>query len=203
MEDQRGNLESNSQGSEEGILNLGKLSMSLIFLISIIFLIQLAVDLVPLFGFNFALISQRPWTILTATFLHSSFLHLAYNLFAIFFFSNALEIHKGWKTVVLVFVFSVIVGNLGFAIFSPNTYAIGASGFVYGLIGASVTLLPNIEIPFPIGYVIIPLPIKYAGPLLALGQFVLTFAKQDNIAHSAHFFGFFAGVFIGLFRRFT
>lgn len=187
---------------QKGILNLGKFSMLLIIGITVFSLAQLVFNFGPNLAFKFSSLSKRPWTILTSAFLHSSFLHLAYNLFSIFFFSNALEIHKGWRITLIVFVLSVLAGNLGFAYFSPNTYAIGASGFVYGLIGACVVLLPNIKVPFPIGFFLVPLDIKYAGPLLALGQLILTFAKQDNIAHSAHFFGFFAGLALGTINRF-
>lgn len=183
------------------VLNLGKVTSFMILSMILVFVAQQFLDLVPYLGFRLLNLSKRPWVIFTAAFLHGSFFHLAYNLFAIFFFSNAIEIHKGGEIVLICFLLSVIVGNLGFGFLRPQSYAIGASGFVYGLIGLAVLLLPNLEVVLPIGFVVLPLDIKYAGPLLAVGELILTFAKKDNVAHSAHFFGFFIGVALGVTKR--
>ena len=79
---------------------------------------------------NFALVSDqalsRPWTFVTHIFLHSGFLHLAYNMIALFIFGTILEETGGSRKFLMVFFVSGILA--GFA--TPLFYnaSVGASG---------------------------------------------------------------------------
>ena len=80
------------------------------------------------------------WRFATAIFLHGSMIHLTYNLFALLFFGFSLERKIGSKRFLLVFLLSGIIAN----IIAINFYesSLGASGAIYGILGALVILAP-------------------------------------------------------------
>ncbi len=140
---------------------------------------------------------SHPWILVTSIILHANLLHLIYNLFSLLIFGNVLEVNSGSKLTLLVIIFSGVVGNIGFVLFSDSS-AIGFSGAVFGLIGACTVLVPNIKIPLPIGAVAVPVMIKFAGPIIAIGELLLSFFAFSNIAHFAHFSGFLVGIILAL-----
>ena len=128
-------------------------------------------------------------------FLHANLVHLLYNLYALFLFGNILEDNTNSRVAFVTMMLGGIVGNIGFRLFSSSP-ALGFSGSVYALIGAVTLLMPNLKIPLPIGFIAIPVPVKFAGPLMALGELALSIASSDNIAHTAHLSGFLVGLLI-------
>ncbi|MFH1222603.1 MAG: rhomboid family intramembrane serine protease [Candidatus Micrarchaeota archaeon] len=144
---------------------------------------------------NFSLISgltfSEPWRLVTSMFLHADFMHLLFNMFALLMFGLYLERKVGRTWFLIIYLASGIIGGLGFQAFSaPGDMAIGASGAIFGIIGALVVLEPKMTV-----YVyLIPLPIAVAGILYALIE-VVGMGQVDNIAHSAHLLGL-AGGFI-------
>ena len=89
---------------------------------------------------NKAIGSFQIWRYLTAIFLHGSITHLAFNLFALLFFGLVLEKLMGSKKFLITFLLSGILAN----IISVNFYnsSLGASGAIYGIIGATTLLRP-------------------------------------------------------------
>lgn len=134
------------------------------------------------------------WRYLTAIFLHGSITHLAFNLFALLFFGLVLEKLMGSKKFLLTFLLSGIIAN----IISVNFYtsSLGASGAIYGIIGAATILRPMMMV-WAFG-MILPMFIAstfwvIADILRSLGAFGPT-----NIGSIAHLSGIAIGIILGL-----
>ncbi len=174
-------------------MKIGKVTILFIAVLCLVFLFQQFFDLS---GFYFSRdFLSKPWIIITAMLMHANVVHLLYNLYSLFIFGSVLEANTSSRNVLAVILLGGIMGNIGFAIFSEG-FALGFSGSVYALIGAVTFLLPDIKIPLPFGIIMIPAKAKFAGPLMAFGELVLSIASFDGIAHSAHAFGFIGGVFL-------
>jgi len=137
---------------------------------------------------------QKPWMIFTHIFLHGSPSHLLGNMFALGLFGSILERLIGWKRFLLVFFIGGLVSSLGDVFFYSST--LGASGAVFGVLGALAVLRPKMSVP-AFGTI---LPMFLAAILWIL--FDLTgFLYPDGIAHAAHLFGMAAGGLLGLWLR--
>jgi len=81
------------------------------------------------------------WRLVTAMFLHGSLLHLLFNMVALYWLGNIVEQALGTPRFLLVYVVSGLAGSAGALWFSP-AYAVtvGASGAIFGLIGALLIL---------------------------------------------------------------
>lgn len=84
------------------------------------------------------LTESEPWRMLTSAFLHSSnFMHIAFNMYALWILGNALEPAFGRVRFLAVYLISALAGSVGVLLLSPiDTAVVGASGAVFGLFGA-------------------------------------------------------------------
>ncbi len=81
------------------------------------------------------------WRLITATFLHGSLLHLGFNMLALWILGTQVEIYLGSKKFLLLYFVSAIGGSLTSFYFSPPaTFSIGASGAIFGLMGAFIVI---------------------------------------------------------------
>lgn len=88
-----------------------------------------------------AVTSGEWWRLVTATFLHGSLLHLGFNLLALWLLGTQIEKFLGSKNFLILYFASAIGGSLASYYFSPPaTFSIGASGAVFGLMGAFVVI---------------------------------------------------------------
>jgi Uncharacterized membrane protein (homolog of Drosophila rhomboid) len=77
------------------------------------------------------------WRLLTAAFLHAGLLHLAMNMYALFLFGPPLEAALGRARFTVLYVVSALGGSAAsYAFSAPNQPSLGASGAVFGLLGA-------------------------------------------------------------------
>ena len=145
---------------------------------------------------------QRPWTLVTSIFLHADFSHLFFNGFALVIFGMVLEnIIGSRKFLALYFasgVFASIVFILGIPIVQAAqggtaTAALGASGAIFGVLGALAVLRPNMVIW--LGF--FPTPMWLAAIIWAAQDFFGIFIPS-NVANFAHLGGLFLGVAVGL-----
>ena len=80
------------------------------------------------------------WRLFTAMFLHAGPLHLAFNTFALYLFGNLVEGSLGTARFVAVYLLSgVFAGTASFALNPPGAVGVGASGAVFGILGAWLT----------------------------------------------------------------
>ncbi len=181
-----------------GLFRLGRVTTAMIIICVAAFIIQQFVSLQSLY-FSREFIS-KPWILVTSLFLHANWLHLLYNMYALFIFGNVLEINTSSKFAFIMMMAGGIFGNLMFAIVSPDM-ALGFSGAIYALIAGVTIIKPNVQIPLPLGFIAVPAKAWIAGPIMALGELVMSFISFDNIAHSAHIGGFVLGIVLAYYYR--
>jgi len=142
---------------------------------------------------------DAPWMFVTSIFLHADTSHLFFNMLALLFFGTSLERMIGGRTFALLFISSGVVGNIGYLLTAgdPYTPAIGASGAIYGLIGALATLRPFMIVYV---YAMFPLPMVAAAALWAILDLAGLFIPS-GVAHGAHLAGMLVGIAFGLYYR--
>lgn len=81
------------------------------------------------------------WRLLTAGFVHVELWHLAMNMMALLSLGKIFEPLLGVRRYLLILIPSIIVGSL-FVLSSPeNSFVVGISGGIYGLLAAYITLI--------------------------------------------------------------
>lgn len=77
------------------------------------------------------------YRLLTSAFLHGGLLHLLLNMYALFMFGPPIEAALGRLRFVALYLVSALGGSaLSYAFAAPNQPSLGASGAVFGLLGA-------------------------------------------------------------------
>ena len=80
------------------------------------------------------------WRLLTAAFLHYGPIHLAMNMFSLWILGGPLEAWIGRGRFLMVYLVSGLAGSAGALLLSPHSATVGASGAIFGVIGAVVLL---------------------------------------------------------------
>jgi membrane associated rhomboid family serine protease len=80
------------------------------------------------------------WRLVTSGFLHANFIHLGFNMLMLWWFGRPLEEYLGRARFLGVYVVSLLCGAAGALLFSPTTPTVGASGAVFGILGAGLVL---------------------------------------------------------------
>jgi membrane associated rhomboid family serine protease len=80
------------------------------------------------------------WRLLTAAFLHGSIIHLAFNMLALWWIGAPVEEYLGRMRYIALYLVSGLAGAAGALIASPNLPVVGASGAIFGILGAMLIL---------------------------------------------------------------
>jgi membrane associated rhomboid family serine protease len=80
------------------------------------------------------------WRLLTAAFLHYGPIHLGMNMLALWWIGRPLEDWLGPVRYLLLYVVAGIAGSAGALIASPDAVTVGASGAIFGILGAAIVL---------------------------------------------------------------
>ncbi|MDO5569305.1 MAG: rhomboid family intramembrane serine protease [bacterium] len=80
--------------------------------------------------------SGQYYRLLTSVFVHGGFVHLLLNMYAIYIIGPQIENFYGKGKYLFIYLFSGICGSLLSISFNPNTVTLGASGAIFGLLGA-------------------------------------------------------------------
>ena len=131
------------------------------------------------------LTATEPWRIVTSLFLHLSVLHILFNMYSVFVFGPMLERMLGRARFAALFLLSGIGGSVAVLLIAPATPVAGASGAIFGLLGAYFVIQRhlggnNVQLLIVIG---LNLVISFIIP---------------NIAWQAHIGGLIVGALIGL-----
>jgi len=188
------------------------------------------IDLTSVLGLHFFMAEKfRVYQLVTYAFMHGSFTHIFFNLFALWMFGRVLEQVWGGKKYLFYFLFCAIGAgllqevvqyvyyhqvlsaysgvNTGTAVIPMSEYlnlftTIGASGAVYAvLLGYGMTF-PNDSIyifPLPV-----PIKAKYFVAGYAAIELLAGLANNagDNVAHFAHLGGMIFGLILILYWRY-
>ncbi len=148
------------------------------------------------------------WTFLTSMFMHSPnmIFHLFVNMLSLFFVGSLLQRILGQKRYLYFYLIAGLFAGLFFVLityfFNPsalNTYAVGASGALFGLVGTLMLLTPNL--PVYVMFVPIPIKLKYAAPGLLLALWGISAAADIPIGNTAHLGGLITGLIYGIYLR--
>ncbi len=87
----------------------------------------------------------EPWRMLTSAFLHGGLWHLAMNLVSLWLFGRVLEPMFGRLRYTMLLLVSALGGSFAVSLLAPTTAVIGASGMVFGLIGAWFVVMRRLQ----------------------------------------------------------
>ena len=86
-------------------------------------------------------LDQGEWyRLITAAFLHASMIHLLFNMLVLWFIGAPVERAIGRGRFLAIYIVSGLAGSAGAIIFSPNVVTVGASGAIFGILGAALVL---------------------------------------------------------------
>ncbi|MGQ0573567.1 MAG: rhomboid family intramembrane serine protease [Pseudonocardia sp.] len=111
------------------------------------------------------------WRILTAGFLHVGPLHLAFNMLALWIIGRDVEAVLGRGRFLAVYLVSLLGGSAAVMLFQPpNASVAGASGAVFGLMGALAVVLRRMRVPAGqvIGLIVVNIVISVVLPNISL-----------------------------------
>jgi membrane associated rhomboid family serine protease len=87
------------------------------------------------------LVADGEWyRLITSAFLHAGPIHLLFNMLALWWFGRALETYLGPGRYLGLYIVSALAGAAGALLLSPTTPTVGASGAVFGILGAGLVL---------------------------------------------------------------
>lgn len=81
------------------------------------------------------------WRLLTGGFLHAGLIHLLLNMFILYLLGTMLEPAIGRLRFGLIYFVALLSGSFGALLLTPDVRTIGASGAVFGLMGAAVIVM--------------------------------------------------------------
>ncbi len=76
------------------------------------------------------------WRLVTGGFLHATLVHIAFNMYLLWFLGGALERYAGAARLLAIYAAAVLWGSVGALLLSADSPTIGASGGVFGLMAA-------------------------------------------------------------------
>ncbi|MBB5633149.1 membrane associated rhomboid family serine protease [Cryobacterium mesophilum] len=84
------------------------------------------------------LTETQPWRMITSLFLHSpqTYLHIIFNMFSLFVIGPPLELALGRWRYLALYLLSGLGGSVAVLLLAPTTGVLGASGAIFGLLGA-------------------------------------------------------------------
>jgi membrane associated rhomboid family serine protease len=134
---------------------------------------------------------HEPWRLLAAVYMHFGLLHIGMNMFSLISLGRTLEPHFGSAR---FFILYTLTGLLGFTVsqwwYGSSPPTAGASGAIFGLVGAVVGVLLARRDP------------RWRRSLVNYLVYAVILSLMLPVNTAAHIGGFFAGIVVGaLFER--
>ncbi|MFH0885467.1 MAG: rhomboid family intramembrane serine protease [Candidatus Micrarchaeota archaeon] len=187
---------------------MANISTYLLAIIGCMFVLQMIIP-----GFTEALIFNpylafsEPWRFLTSMFLHDpgSIMHIFFNAYALFMFGSILETRISGRDYLSIFFGAGLIGGLIYYLTTLGPWpplcgdgnglvvlcsALGASGAIYGILGAVAILLPDMRIFF----MFFPIRMREAAFLWIILEFLGTFDSGSGVGNAAHLGGLLFGL---------
>lgn len=179
-----------SMGSPSG---MGSVVLPLIGVNAVMFFLQIIVGrpFTELFVLDQSRVWFEPWRLITAMFLHGGMSHIFFNMFGLFLFGPLLEERIGPKRFLMLYFGAGLAASLAAALLYP--LSLGASGAIFGMLGALIVLLPRLQILF---FFVIPMPLWVAGIVWVVLDTIGLFFPT-GIASAAHLAGIAVGLLVG------
>jgi membrane associated rhomboid family serine protease len=137
--------------------------------------------------YAFAVAHGDWWRIVTSGFMHASLLHIAFNMYFLYFLGTLLEPAIGKLRFGALYAVSLVGGSFGALLISPNSATVGASGAVFGLLGAAILAMRARGID----------PMQSGLGITLLLNLAITFFPGSGISIGGHVGGLLAGGILG------
>jgi membrane associated rhomboid family serine protease len=128
------------------------------------------------------------YRLITSAFIHYGLFHLAFNMFGLYLLGGALERYVGAWRFASIYLLSALAGSFGALLLSPDALTAGASGAIFGLMGALLVLERQRGVALLGGSI---------GGLLVV-NLIFTFAYAGSISVGGHLGGLAGGILAGL-----
>lgn len=138
---------------------------------------------------------RQYYRLLTSGWLHTGWRHLLLNTITLYCFSSSVEMMVGYQNFLIIYVASLVGGNLFSLLLhrhEDDYTAVGASGAISGLVFAAIALFPGIEV----GLLGLYVPGWLYGLLYVVVSAYGITARRDNIGHDAHLGGGLVGLLV-------
>lgn len=146
-----------------------------------------------------ALRRGEQFRLFSSGFLHIDNAHLFFNMFSLYVFADIVIIDLGVYSYLIIYLGSLLLGNLLSLYFHKDEYyysAVGASGAVMGVIYSAILLQPGMSLY--LFFIPIPIPAYIFGIGYLLYSIYGMKNRVGNIGHDAHFGGAIGGYVITL-----
>jgi membrane associated rhomboid family serine protease len=112
------------------------------------------------------------WRLITAAFLHANLLHLGMNMFVLWIVGAPVEQAIGRGRFLALYFVSGLAGSAGALVLSPTDVTVGASGAIFGILGAALVLERQRNYVLggqAVGFIVINLALTIAIPNISVG----------------------------------
>ena len=145
------------------------------------------------------------WQLVTYAFLHGGWMHIGFNMFALWMFGGPIERLLGAKHYAFYYFFCAITAGIAhllvahfFAAGAPPVPTLGASGAIFGLLVAFGVMYPKMKM------FLIFLPIPMPAWVFVIGYILLELffgvsGYESGVAHFAHLGGAAGGIVLLLY----
>jgi membrane associated rhomboid family serine protease len=128
------------------------------------------------------------WRLLTSGFLHYGIFHLLTNMYALYWLGQMIEPAVGNVRFAALYFASLLAGSFGALLVTPNALTAGASGAIFGLLGAAIVMARSRGINLMASGLL---------PILLI-NLAITFFPGVNISIGGHIGGFIGGCLVAL-----
>lgn len=132
-------------------------------------------------------VPEEPWRLLTGGFLHANLLHVGFNMWSLFVLGSVLEPILGRTRFAVLYGACLFTGSLGVVLASPLDPTVGASGAIFGLMGALLVVARDRNVD-----------LMRSGLLPIVGFNLLYTFVVPGISIGGHLGGLVGGVVLGL-----
>jgi len=126
------------------------------------------------------------WRLVTSGFLHYGLFHILFNMYALYWLGRMIEPALGHARFAALYFTSMLCGSLGALLIQPNALTAGASGAIFGLLGAAFVMARARGIDVMATGIV---------PIILL-NLVITFLPGSGISIGGHVGGLIGGVVI-------
>jgi membrane associated rhomboid family serine protease len=140
------------------------------------------------------LLYKQYYRLITSGFLHVNWMHLIFNMIALYFFAGSIELYFGPFQFLLIYFASMVGGDL-LSLFihrlDSGYSSVGASGAVNGIIFAAIAVFPGMRMFFAI-------PAWIFGLAYVLYSIYGIRSRRNNVGHESHLAGALIGMLLGI-----
>ena len=133
------------------------------------------------------------WRLLTNTFVHFGFLHIAFNMWALYSSGRTVERLFGSTRFVLLYLFAGTAASMTSLLWNPMVNSAGASGAIFGVFGGMLAFVLNPRNAVPQSVMV-----EHRNSTLAFAGYSLFYGMaHSGIDNAAHIGGLVAGLAMG------